>query len=44
MEIQNTIEKLESTVIRKTNRFVYFSDGTHMSYADFHTYKQDLRK
>jgi hypothetical protein len=44
MEIQNPIEKLESMVIRKTNRFVYFSDGTHMSYADFHTYKQDLRK
>ena len=44
MEIQNQIEKLESMVIRKTNRFVYFSDGTHMSYADFHTYKQDLRK
>ena len=44
MEIQNQIEKLESTVIRKTNRFVYFSDGTHMSYSDFHSYKQDLRK
>ena len=44
MEIQNPIEKLESTVIRKTNRFVYFSDGTHMSYSDFHSYKQDLRK
>ena len=44
MEIQNPIEKLESTVIRKTNRFVYFSDGTHMSYSDFHNYKQDLRK
>jgi len=44
MEIQNQIEKLESTVIRKTNRFVYFSDGTHMSYSDFHKYKQDLRK
>lgn len=44
MEIKNPIEKLESTVIRKTNRFVYFSDGTHMSYSDFHKYKQDLRK
>lgn len=44
MKIQNPIEKLESTVIRKTNRFVYFSDGTHMSYSDFHKYKQDLRK
>ena len=44
MEIQNPIEKLESMVIRKTNRFVYFSDGTHMSYSDFHKYKQDLRK
>ena len=44
MEIENPIEKLESTVIRKTNRFVYFSDGTHMSYSDFHSYKQDLRK
>ena len=44
MEIENPIEKLESTVIRKTNRFVYFSDGTHMSYSDFHKYKQDLRK
>ena len=44
MEIQNQIKKLESTVIRKTNRFVYFSDGTHMSYSDFHSYKQDLRK
>ena len=44
MEIQNPIEKLESMVIRKTNRFVYFSDGTHMNYSDFHKYKQDLRK
>ena len=44
MEIKNPIEKLESMVIRKTNRFVYFSDGTHMSYSDFHKYKQDLRK
>ena len=44
MELQNPIQKLESMVIRKTNRFVYFSDGTHMSYSDFHRYKQDLRK
>ena len=44
MEIENPIEKLESMVIRKTNKFVYFSDGTHMSYSDFHKYKQDLRK
>jgi hypothetical protein len=44
MEIQNPVQKLESMVIRKTNRFVYFSDGTHMSYSDFHSYKQDLRK
>jgi hypothetical protein len=44
MELQNPVQKLESMVIRKTNRFVYFSDGTHMSYSDFHRYKQDLRK
>jgi hypothetical protein len=44
MEVQNPVQKLESMVIRKTNRFVYFSDGTHMSYANFHSYKQDLRK
>lgn len=44
MKIENTIEKLKSTVIIKTNRFVYFSDGTHMNYSDFHKYKQDLRK
>ena len=44
LSLQNPIQKLESMVIRKTNRFVYFSDGTHMSYADFHRYKQDLRK
>jgi len=40
----NSIEKLESMVVKKTNRYVYFSDGTHMSYSDFHRYKQDIRK
>lgn len=39
-----SVEKLESMVIRKTNRFVYLSNGTHMTYSDFHRYKQDLRK
>lgn len=37
------ISTLEADVVKKTNRYVYFSDGTHMTYSDFHQLKNDIR-
>lgn len=37
------ISTLEADVVKKTNRYVYFSDGTHMTYSDFHQLKSDIR-
>jgi hypothetical protein len=34
---------IEKNVVKKTNKYVYFSDGTHMSHSDFHRYKQNIR-
>lgn len=34
---------IEKNVVKKTNKYVYFSDGTHMSHSDFHRYKQDIK-
>lgn len=39
-----TTQEIESMVIRKTNKYVYFNNGTHMTYKDFHLYKEGLRK
>jgi hypothetical protein len=39
-----TIQEIESTVIRKTNKYVYFNNGTHMTYSDFHKLKMDIRR
>jgi len=38
-----TIAELESMVIKKSNKYVYLSDGTHMSHSDFHALKQSNR-
>lgn len=38
------IENIEKDVIKKSNKYVYLADGTHMSHSDFHQYKQDIRK
>ena len=38
------MENLEKEVVKKTNKYVYFSDGTHMSHSDFHHYKQTIRR
>jgi hypothetical protein len=37
------MENLEKNVLKKTNKYVYLSNGTHMSHSDFHRYKQDIR-
>jgi len=37
------ISTLEADVVKKTNSYVYFSDGTHMSHSDFHQLKNDIR-
>ena len=34
---------IEANVLKKTNKYVYLSNGTHMSHSDFHRYKQDIR-
>lgn len=34
---------MENNVLKKTNKYVYLSNGTHMSHSDFHRYKQDIR-
>lgn len=34
---------IESNVVKKTNKYVYLSNGTHMSHSDYHRYKQDIR-
>lgn len=36
-------QELEQMVVKKTNKYVYFSNKTHMSHSDFHRYKQSLR-
>ena len=36
-------QELEQMVIKKTNKYVYFSNKTHMSHAHFHQYKQSIR-
>lgn len=38
-----SIAELESMVIKKSNKYVYFSDGTHMSHSSFHNLKQNNR-
>lgn len=38
-----TPQEIEKMVIKKTNKYVYFSDNTHMSHSDFHHYKQSIR-
>lgn len=37
------IENIEKNVVKKTNKYVYLNDGTHMSHSDFHRYKQNIR-
>lgn len=37
------MENLEKDVVKKTNKYVYLSNGTHMSHGDFHRYKQNIR-
>jgi len=37
------MKNLEKDVVKKTNKYVYLSNGTHMSHSDFHRYKQDIR-
>lgn len=37
------IKELEDSIIKKSNKYVYFSDGTHMTFSDFHHLKQDIR-
>lgn len=39
-----TIQELENSILRKTNKYVYFNDGTHMSHGEFHLLKNDLRQ
>lgn len=39
-----TIKEMENSIIKKTNKYVYFSDNTHMSFSDFHILKNDIRK
>ena len=34
---------IENNVVKKTNKYVYFSDGTHMSHSEHHRYKQNIR-
>jgi len=34
---------MEKNVLKKTNKYVYLSNGTHMSHSDYHRYKQDIR-
>lgn len=34
---------IEKNVVKKTNKYVYLSNGTHMSHSDFHRYKQGIR-
>jgi hypothetical protein len=34
---------IENNVVKKTNKYVYLSDGTHMSHSNYHRYKQDIR-
>lgn len=29
------------SILKKTNKYVYLSDGTHMNYSDYHRLKQD---
>lgn len=38
-----TIQEIESTVIRKTNKYVYFNNGTHVTHSDFHKMKTEMR-
>ena len=40
----NITAKIEASVIKKTNKNVYFKDGSHMNRSDFHKVKQGLRK
>jgi hypothetical protein len=34
---------IESNVLKKTNKYVYLSNGTHMTHSDHHRYKQEIR-
>lgn len=38
------MRNLEKDVLKKTNKYVYLSNGTHMTHSDFHQYKQDIRR
>jgi hypothetical protein len=39
-----TVAELESKVVKKTNKYIYFNDGTHTSREDFNELKKNLRE